>query len=66
MGVNRIDMSMMREMDDRDFYHMYYALKGQGRYKSREDGIVQLMECVGDKPLSAYLMAYSRYKLLMQ
>ncbi len=66
MGVNRIDLSMMQEMDERDFYHLYYALKGQGRYGSREDGILQLMQSVGDKPLNAYLSAYSRYKLLIQ
>ena len=65
MAVNRIDLSLMREMDDRDFYHLFYVLKGQGRYKSREDGITQLIEH-GDKPLSAYLSAYSRYKLLIQ
>ncbi|HTY89610.1 MAG TPA: hypothetical protein VMC84_00370 [Methanocella sp.] len=65
MGINRIDLSMMREMDDRDFYHLYYVLKGRGKYKGREDGITQLIE-QGDKPLIAYLSAYSRYKLLIQ
>jgi hypothetical protein len=69
MGVNRIDMSLMREMEDRDFYHLFYVLKGMGKYKSRDDGIAQLMEFAGDKaasPLTAYLSAYSRYRLLMQ
>lgn len=65
MSVNRIDMSMMREMEDRDFYHMYYALMGRGRYRSRDDGIAQLL-ALGDRPLNAYLSAYSRYKLLIQ
>jgi hypothetical protein len=72
MKLNRLDMSMMREMEDRDFYHMYYVFKREGKYKDREDGIRQILGLVDGSdenavsPVNTYLSAYSRYKLLMQ